>query len=97
MYLKMVQNLQVHQIYPLFVNGKGYSSYYPKQTKDDSGLDVEQILLGDEVLHMDGYGVTIIDIIENEETQVVYNLDEVDTNNNFFANDLLPIMDKKLR
>ena len=75
--------------HPLFVNGKGYSSYYPKQTKDDSGLDVEQILLGDEVLHMDGYGVTIIDIIENEETQVVYNLDEVDTNNNFFANDLL--------
>ena len=42
--------------HPLFVVGKGYSSYQPIQTKDDSGLDVEQVLLGDEVLHIDGYG-----------------------------------------
>ena len=49
--------------HPLYVVGKGYSSYYPKQTLDDSGLDVEQILIGDEVLHIDGYGVTITDIV----------------------------------
>ena len=48
--------------HPLFVNGKGYSSYSPSVTKEDSGLDVAQILIGDEVLHMDGYGVTISDI-----------------------------------
>ncbi len=75
--------------HPLFVVGKGYSSYYPKQTKEDSGLDVEQILLGDEVLHMDGYGVTISDIIEQEETHTVYNLEEVNDNHNFFVEDLL--------
>jgi len=75
--------------HPLFVIGKGYSSYYPKQTKEDSGLDVEQILLGDEVLHMDGYGVIISDIIEQEETHTVYNLEEVKDNNNFFVEDLL--------
>ena len=75
--------------HPLFVVGKGYSSYYPKQTKEDSGLDVEQILLGDEVLHMDGYGVTISDIIEQEETDTVYNLEEVQDNHNFFVEDLL--------
>lgn len=75
--------------HPLFVIGKGYSSYYPKQTKEDSGLDVEQILLGDEALHMDGYGVTISDITEEEKKQTVYNLEEVTGNNNFFAEDFL--------
>ena len=38
---------------------------------------------------MDGYGVTISDIIEQEKKEVVYNLDEVDGNNNFFVEDLL--------
>ena len=75
--------------HPLFVNGKGYSSYYPKQTKEDSGLDVEQIFLGDEVLHMDGYGVVIDDILEEPVTHTVYNLEEVDGNNNFFVENLL--------
>ena len=75
--------------HPLFVNGKGYSSYSPSVTKEDSGLDVEQILIGDEVLHIDGYGVTISDIIEEEKKEVVYNLDEVEGNNNFFVEDLL--------
>ena len=45
-------------------------------------------MIGDEVLHLDGYGVTITDIIEDENTHTVYNLDSVD-NHNFFANDLL--------
>ena len=75
--------------HPLFVNGKGYSSYSPSVTKEDSGLDVEQILIGDEVLHIDGYGVTISDIIEEEKKEVVYNLDEVEDNNNFFVENLL--------
>ena len=71
--------------HPLFVCGKGYASYDPTMTKEDSGVDVEQILIGDEVLHADGFGVTIIDIIEHEETHTVYNLDSVDKNHNFFA------------
>jgi len=75
--------------HPLYVLGKGYSSYQPIQTKEDSGLDVEQILLGDEVLHIDGYGVIIEDIIEEEETETVYNLKRVADNHNFYANDFL--------
>ena len=38
---------------------------------------------------MDGYGVTISDIIEEDKIDVVFNLDEVDGNNNFFVEDLL--------
>ena len=75
--------------HPLYVVDKGYASYSPKATKEDSGLDVEQILLGDEVLHMDGYGVTISDIIEQEKKEVVYNLEDVVDNSNFFVEDLL--------
>jgi hypothetical protein len=75
--------------HPLFVLGKGYSSYNPKLTKEDSGLDVEQILIEDEVLHIDGYGIKITDIMENENKQTVYNLKNVEDNHNFFANDLL--------
>lgn len=75
--------------HPLYVIGKGYSSYYPKQTLDDSGMSVEQILIGDSVKHLDGYGVKIIDIVENEKTSTVYNLDSVEKNHNFFAEDLL--------
>ena len=75
--------------HPLFVLGKGYSSYTPKATKEDSGMDVEQILIGDEILHLDGYGVTIDDIIEHEETHTVYNLDKVEDNHNFYVWDFL--------
>ena len=75
--------------HPLFVLGKGYSSYSPQATKEDSNLDVEQILIGDEVLHLDGYGVTITDIIEDENTHTVYNLDKVADNHNFYAWDFL--------
>ena len=48
-------------------------------------MDVEQILIGDEILHLDGYGVTIDDIIEHKETHTVYNLDKVEDNHNFYV------------
>tara|TARA_B100001778_G_scaffold129987_1_gene106904 strand:- start:1122 stop:3446 length:2325 start_codon:yes stop_codon:yes gene_type:complete len=75
--------------HPLYVISKGYASYSPQATKEDSGMDVEQILLGDEVLHLDDYGVTIQDIIEHEKTETVYNLKRVADNNNFYANSFL--------
>ena len=46
-------------------------------------------MIGDEVLHLDGYGVTITDIIEDENTHTVYNLDKVADNHNFYAWDFL--------
>ena len=82
---RIVKELTGTPDHPLFVCGKGYASYDPKRTKEDCGLDVEQIAIGDEVLHADGYGVRIVDIIEHEEPQTVYNLDSVDKNHNFFA------------
>jgi len=75
--------------HPLFVCGKGYASYDPTMTKEDCGMEVEQILIGDEVLHVDGYGIKIQDIVEHEETHTVYNLDNVDKNHNFFVEGLL--------
>lgn len=80
--------------HPLFVFGKDYSSYNPEKTKEDSGLDVRQIAIGDKVLHMEGlgddeYGVIIEDIIEEIDNQTVYNLEEVAKHHNFFVEDLL--------
>lgn len=75
--------------HPLFVLSKDYCSYNPVQTFEDSGLNVGQIAIGDEVLHMDGYGVTIEDIIEEKDNQTVYNLEGVADNHNFFADNFL--------
>jgi hypothetical protein len=74
--------------HPLYVVGKGYSSYIPQQTLDDSGLVVEQIKVGDEVLHLDNDGVTITEIKE-AGFEDVYNLKDVQDNHNFYANDFL--------
>jgi hypothetical protein len=74
--------------HPLYVVGKGYASFEPQQTLDDSGLNVEQIKVGDEVLHLDIDGVTITEIKE-AGFEDVYNLKNVQDNHNFYANDLL--------
>ena len=75
--------------HPFFVISKGYCSFTPEITNQSHGIEVEQIEIGDEVLHLDGYGVTISEIIDNGETEVVYNLKEVKGNHNFFVEDLL--------
>lgn len=75
--------------HPLFVNGKGYCSYDIELTKKDSGLVVEKIEVGDEVLHLDGYGVTINEIKEEENKATVYNLKNIKDNHNFYANEFL--------
>ena len=74
--------------HPLYVVGKGYASFLPNQTLEDSGLKVEQIEVGDEVLHIDNYGVTISEI-QDVGFEDVYNLKEVKDNHNFYANDFL--------
>ena len=74
--------------HPLYVVGKGYASALPNQTLEDSGLEVEQIEEGDEVLHIDNDGVTITSM-EDVGFEDVYNLKEVKDNNNFYANDFL--------
>lgn len=74
--------------HPLYVVGKGYASFLPNQTLEDSGLTVEQIEVGDEVLHIDNYGVTITEI-QDVGFEDVYNLKKVKDNHNFYANDFL--------
>ena len=75
--------------HPFYVIGKGYCSVDPAKTLSDSGLEVEELEVGDEILTYEGDTSTVLDIeIINEDTEV-FNLDKVQGNHNFFANSLL--------
>ena len=74
--------------HPLYVVGKGYASFEPQQTLDDSGLVVEQIEVGDDVKHLENAPLLITEIKE-AGFEDVYNLKNVQDNHNFYANDLL--------
>jgi len=50
--------------------------------------DVKQIEVGDNVKLFDGLSV-IVDIITHEEDTLVYNLQDIEGNHNFFANNVL--------
>jgi hypothetical protein len=83
-----------HPFYIVELNG--YASYKPADTLADSGLEVSQIEIGHTLWHIDSQAnpehivqnQTITDI-QPAETQTVYNLDNVEKNNNFFANGFL--------
>ena len=75
--------------HPLYVIDKGYCSYSPEQTKDDSGHIVQKIEVGDSVLNASGNGMCITHIEVLEEKKTVYNLDDIQDNHNFYANGLL--------
>jgi len=75
--------------HPLYVVGKGYSSYDPIYTFEDSELEVQQIAVGDHVQLFGGNTTEITFITESESNKTVYNLKNVDNNHNFFANEVL--------
>ena len=75
--------------HPLFVVKKGYSSYDPELTKKDSGITVRKIEVGDIVKCIAGDDLEITAIEEVPDKMQVFNLSEIDGNNNFFANSLL--------
>jgi hypothetical protein len=78
--------------HPLYVVGKGYSSFEPQQTLDDSGLNVEQIEVGDVAkLFVEGeeYPHLLITEIKEAGFADVYNLKNIQDNHNFYANNLL--------
>lgn len=75
--------------HPLYVFETGYASYNPERTKTDSGLDVLKIKIGDIIQDFDGNNVLITNIEEQENPITVYNLSEVEGNNNFYAEHLL--------
>ncbi len=76
--------------HPLYVVDKGYCSYSPEQTKEDTGHIVGQIEVGDFLkYHGSDDKILVTNIEELDETKTVYNLDDVEDNHNFFANGVL--------
>ena len=75
--------------HPIWIVGKGYASYRPELTKQDSGIDVELIEEGDKVLLSSGVELEISLIEEIDGNMQVFNLSKIADNNNFFANGLL--------
>lgn len=77
--------------HPIHTNA-GWSSLYPDATKDNFGLKVGEIRIGNEVSYLNGTNILKTPIISIEESQTItqtYNLYEVVKNNNFFANNIL--------
>ena len=75
--------------HPFFVQGKGWSSYDSDLLRELSGMAAEELLIGDKIQHIDGgfYELVSFDLVEKPAT--VYNLDNVETHNNFYANQAL--------
>ena len=76
--------------HPIFVNGKGWSSYdnLLSNTLYTIGEPVQKIEIGDSVKLMNKNVILNKITLVNEETKV-YNLSEVEINHNYFANDVL--------
>ena len=78
--------------HPYFVKGKGWSSYDPAMTFKKYNLKVEKIETGD-VCYDYNNGILaeiqIVSLIEVTDKYQTYNLNNVEDNNNFFANGVL--------
>ena len=75
--------------HPIYIKEKGYASFNPILTLEDSSLEVKQVEVGDEVLTEHTESVTITNIEEIEGEVLVYNLDNVKDNHNFLANSVV--------
>lgn len=75
--------------HPLYIKDKGYASYDPAITFEDSDLIVEQIEVGDKAVNLLGEEVEILQILDLGKVEDVYNLDKIEHNHNFYANDVL--------
>lgn len=76
--------------HPIFVNGKGWSSYDNLLSNTLYNLDVpiQKIEVGDSVKLIDSNVILNKMTLVEEETKV-YNLSEIEINHNYFANDVL--------
>ena len=71
--------------HPFYVEGKGWSSFNPELTLEDSGMHVNHLAVGDSIRTLTGT-VVISEIHELIDSLLtVYNLTEVEGNNNFFV------------
>jgi intein/homing endonuclease len=76
--------------HPLYVIDKGWSSFSEELSNKLYTIDggVKQIEVGDTVKLYDG-DVKIVDVEILQEDVVVYNLQDIENNHNFFANNIL--------
>jgi intein/homing endonuclease len=76
--------------HPIFVEGKGWSSFNSDLSNEMYSLEtsVKQIEIGDKVKLLNGDS-QIVDIIKHNEETIVYNLQDIENNHNFFANNIL--------
>ncbi len=76
--------------HPIFVEGKGWSSFNSDLSNEMYSLQtaVKQIEIGDKVKLLNGDS-QIVDIIKHNEETIVYNLQDIENNHNFFANNIL--------
>jgi len=76
--------------HPIYVENKGWSSYSDELSNKMYSLEetVKKIEIGDKVKQNNGFAVLVnIDVI-NEDV-IVYNLQDIENNQNFFANNIL--------
>jgi hypothetical protein len=76
--------------HPIFVEDKGWSSFNSDLSNEMYSLEtsVKQIEIGDKVKLLNGDS-QIVDIIKHNEETIVYNLQDIENNHNFFANNIL--------
>lgn len=76
--------------HPIFVEAKGWSSFNSDLSNKMYSLEssVKQIEIGDKVKLLNGDS-QIVDIIKHTEETIVYNLQDIEGNHNFFANNVL--------
>jgi hypothetical protein len=75
--------------HPFFVRDKGYCSFDPSATLEDSGLEVRGLSVGDKLVTLEGSNEKVKSLHVINDTFTVYNLDNVSGNKNFFANNFL--------
>jgi intein/homing endonuclease len=76
--------------HPIFVEEKGWSSFNSDLSNKIYSLEtfVKQIEIGDKVKLLNGIS-EIVNIIKHNEETIVYNLQDIENNHNFFANNIL--------
>lgn len=76
--------------HPLFIEGKGWCSFNPDKSNSLYSLEesIKSIVVGD-VLKLSNTTSKILDIEVHKGEFVVYNLQDIEKNHNFFANDVL--------
>jgi len=76
--------------HPIYIEGKGWTSLNPELSNEMYSLEekIKQVEIGDGVKLITGAS-KIVEIVERSEDVKVYNLQDIEGNHNFFANNVL--------